>query len=296
MTDIYARFCENDAVLFGNERPANLNENWPFLPTYEAFKNLRRLDLRNLTGDLPDLYLNVAEVLLNSPNIKVLALEISYIYWEETDRTRYLHVDFLRSVTAYFHQLAEERGHPGIKLAIEHLVLGLGVFDTASEMLDEDFECLSSITNLSKLQTLQLLNYRTARQPGWWDNYQDLNPKILRAATNLRKLGLDVLSKGAVGLVKSLLGTSKIFREIKIEKLLNYAELSGLSREWPPPRPEILGGGWREVLVGGSAFDRCENSDIRHVLDLFRQCKDLEDIALPYISWVRLALADFCMN
>ena len=163
-------------------------------------------------------------------------------------------------------------------------------------MPGEDFEFLFSITNLSKLRAPQFLNYRTARQPGWWDNYQDLNPQILRAATNLRKLGLDVLSKGAVGLVKSLLGTSKIFREIKIEKLLNYAELSGLSREWPPPRPEILGGGWREVLVGGSAFDRCENSDIRHVLDLFRQCKDLEDIALPYISWVRLALADFCMN
>ena len=175
LADLFARYSQND-ITFLNDR-AELNENWPIFPSYMAFKNLQQLDLRNLTGDLPDLCLDVAEVLLDSPNLKVLALELNYVYWKEMDRTRYLEVDFLRSVIAYFRQLAEGRGKPGTKLALEHLILGFGVYDTASDTPEKDIDCLSNITDLSKLQTLQLLNKSTAREQGWWNNCLDLNPK-----------------------------------------------------------------------------------------------------------------------
>jgi hypothetical protein len=52
---------------------------------------------------------------------------------------------------------------------------------------------------------------------GWWNNYLDLSHKILRAATNLQKLSIDVLSKGVVELADALLGTSGAFREIEIK-------------------------------------------------------------------------------
>jgi hypothetical protein len=138
------------------------------------------------------------------------------------DRTRFLDVGFLRSVIAYFRQLEEERGNPGTKLALEHLVLGFSVYDTASDTPEEDIDCLSNITDMSKLQTLQLLNKSTAREQGWWNNYLDPSHKILRAATNLQKLSIDVLSKGVVELADALLGTSGAFREIEIKTLREY--------------------------------------------------------------------------
>jgi hypothetical protein len=281
LTDLFARYSGNNS-----RRRDELDEQWPFLPSYTVFKTLRQLDLRNLTGDLPDLCLDIAEVLIESPNLKVLGLEINYVYWEATDRTRYLDVDFIRSVIAYFQQLAEKRGRSSTKLTIEHLVLGLAVYDTAAYVLEEDFDCLSNITDLSKLQTLQLLNKTTARESVWWNDSLDLNPKVFRAATNLRMLSVDVLSTGVVELAVAPRRISGTFCEIEIKSL-------GSNRDprqgWYRPRLEMLGGCWRKILIGGDPFDKSEDSDIRATFDLFSQSKNLEEMALPYISWVRSA-------
>ena len=87
-------------------------------------------------------------------------------------------------------------------------------------------------------------------------------------------------------LADALLGTSGAFREIEIKTLGNTRD----SRQrCVLPRPEYLGGGWRKILIGGEPFEKCEDSDIRNTFDLFFKSKDLEEMAIPYISWVRSA-------
>jgi hypothetical protein len=87
------------------------------------FENLCRLYLRNIRGDrswswynVDIIQQNVVEVLIKSPNLKMLGLELD-------DDVYLFYLVFLKEVVDHFKRLREENGIAKFRLRIEELIL-----------------------------------------------------------------------------------------------------------------------------------------------------------------------------
>jgi hypothetical protein len=121
------------------------------MPSLPAFKSLYNLDLRNIGSNLSMLWQDIAEILIRSPNLKLLGLELN-------EDCRSHHQDFLVGLVEHFKYLRESNKTPQTQLKIQELVLGRGV--AASPYGAVISSHLSELTDLSALRSLKILNQR----------------------------------------------------------------------------------------------------------------------------------------
>jgi hypothetical protein len=240
------------------------------MPSLPPFKNLYSLDLRNIGGNLSMLWHDVAEVLIGSPNLKLLGLELN-------EDCRSHHQDFLVGLVEHFKYLREANKTPKTRLKIQELILGRGIaaFPYGAVISGH----LSELTDLSMLRSLKILNQRS---PPMFNRPRVLlNHNLFLQATKLRSLSVYVIGRDIVALINAL-SCYGFLQEIQIRSITDY---NNPNVDWY--RPIDLGGGWKKILLGGDMWDVCPE----HVYNdffktFFPQSCDIQELGLPYIRWV----------
>jgi hypothetical protein len=111
-----------------DERTNEYGEPWEYVsehhifhwPDMSSFKDLRTLDLQGLHGDIPNIVLDIANVIIASPNLKAFGLSMHRNSWRAREREE---DDLLMVVKEIERQKPPNGTSP---LALETMILGLG--------------------------------------------------------------------------------------------------------------------------------------------------------------------------
>ncbi|KAM3068956.1 hypothetical protein ACMFMG_004131 [Clarireedia jacksonii] len=252
---------------------------WPLFP---AFRNLRSLDLRRISGDLTDICSNVAGILFNdgTPTITALGLDI------DNQTALASTEDLLLNITAEFDDLRRVAGVPHIRLKLRHLILGQGIFNsTFSKPLHERREDqLSRLADLSKLRTLRLLNYPQNAHELWQSWLSEINVKMLSQATSLEKLCVETCDVQVMQLLIHLSQTENSRNKITLRNFQARFIKDWIYFDSILPPGECYK--WRQIIFGG--LDLHNDISAHFSGQLQGTCGlpfDLEELGIGFLNW-----------
>ncbi|KAE8453420.1 hypothetical protein EG329_010281 [Mollisiaceae sp. DMI_Dod_QoI] len=290
--DTAYHFCHPQVthLSIGTNSSENLGANathyydWPPLP---AFKNLQCLDLRIGLGRID--ISSLARVLLDSPHLNALALEV------KTRIPRPIH-DQLSPLVSAFEEGRELRQNPTFRLQLTHLVLGTGFLNCNRPLNIDDpdgpfpeppyHDRLGRLVDLAKLQTFRCLN-QLSEGPNAIAYSAPFDHKQLLQAKNLRKLAVDIITFDVISLVRKLRTESgKTLCEIEVT---GNPPSSNTPGQWLRHLSE-LPSGWRKIhlLSEGDWFpyhtygeDRSDDG-FNRIDMLLNEPNDIEELSMPH--------------
>ncbi|ESZ90452.1 hypothetical protein SBOR_9172 [Sclerotinia borealis F-4128] len=228
-----------------SEHPMHHQLDWPDVP---SFRNLRSLDLRNLKGDLSILGSTIAKILFNDGRPAITALGLGVDLAIETEE------NLFRNIAAEFDDLKRANRTPDLRLSLQNLILGDGMYSWSSVTHDGEWR-LSKLSDMSKLRTLRLLN-------GQIDKHIDV--KIFDGITALEKLSVELCN----GSVMQLLLYLNTIENSSIKTTLREFQAGNI--DIPDANSPVVDGQhvsllinndffkWRQLLIAGNATNNEE--------------------------------------
>lgn len=245
LLDALRKHCRlrNLAIIYCSDGSHNTRTQWHEItiwPSLYGFKNLRTLDLSNLSGDLSRLSAEIADVLCESKQLKSLSistealhnlrpdLDFTLLAWKRSEI-----LCFRRNLQKYIAR-RREKGHSGPLLHLEQLSIGMH--------MDLDQEGITQLTDLDSLKRYDQFYYPTYKL----GHKLSLRSAKARPFPNLKRISVYWPDKDVSSIVRETRKAGSAIDELEMKGMLGDHDCSP---QHCSPYSE-LGFHWKKLFLG----------------------------------------------